>query len=92
MLAAALQSVVGAALVLDKSLRVSAVTAGARALLGVEIPLGIAAPALLCGDGPKRPFAEALAAGTPIQTVIARPTLKAASASAGRLDPNPDGA
>jgi hypothetical protein len=48
-LVSALAEVVGSALVLDAELRVVAATAEAEHLLGLSIPLGIAAPKLLCG-------------------------------------------
>jgi transcriptional regulator with PAS, ATPase and Fis domain len=71
--AAALSVAVGAALVLDADLRVVLGTEPAARLLGKEIPPGVPAPKLLCGDRPKRPVAEALVAGRSIQTVIPNP-------------------
>jgi transcriptional regulator with PAS, ATPase and Fis domain len=71
--AAALDEMVGAALVLDAQLRVRAASRSAEAVLGFAVPTGASATTLLCGDRPKRPFAEALAAGLPIQGVIPRP-------------------
>jgi hypothetical protein len=44
-----------------------------QAALGTELPLGASAATLLCGDRPKRPFAEALAEGVPFQAVIPHP-------------------
>ncbi|HSK02105.1 MAG TPA: sigma 54-interacting transcriptional regulator [Kofleriaceae bacterium] len=76
--AAALDELVGAALVLDAQLRVRAASRAAEEVLGFEVPIGASAATLLCGDRPKRPFAEALAAGIPFQAVIPRP---------GRRDP-----
>ena len=73
-LRAALEEVCGAALVLDAELRVVLATPAAEALLGFNVPLGASAPKLLCGDSAHRPVAEALAAGRPVQAVIARPT------------------
>jgi transcriptional regulator with PAS, ATPase and Fis domain len=66
---AALDMAVGPALLLDSHLRVLAASAGARALLG-EIPDGVSAPALLCGDRKKRPIADALADGRAVQALI----------------------
>jgi len=70
----AVEFLAGAALVLDEGLRIRVVTPGAERLLGFEIPLGASAPKVLCGDAPKRPVADALAAGRSIQAVISRPT------------------
>jgi len=63
----------GAALVLDHQLRIRIATPSAEAVLGFEIPLGGSAATLLCGDRPKRPFAEALAHGQAFRAVIPRP-------------------
>jgi len=71
--AAALDELVGPALVLDPQLRVRAASQAAVEVLGFEVPIGASAATLLCGDRPKRPFAEALAAGIPFQAVIPRP-------------------
>ncbi|MCC6559487.1 MAG: sigma 54-interacting transcriptional regulator [Polyangiaceae bacterium] len=65
--------VCGAALVLDADLRVLLSTAAAEELLGFDVPLGASAPKLLCGQAMKRPLAEALAEGRPVQAVIPRP-------------------
>jgi transcriptional regulator with PAS, ATPase and Fis domain len=70
---AALDELVGPVLVLDRQLRVRAATAAAEVVLGFEVPIGGSAATLLCGDRPKRPFAEALAAGLPFHAVIPRP-------------------
>ena len=71
--AAAFDDLVGAALVLDAQLRVRLATATAEAVLGSEVPIGAAAATLLCGDRPKRPFAEALVEGLAFQAVIPHP-------------------
>jgi len=71
--AAALDELVGAVLVLDAQLRIRLATAAAAAVLGSEVPVGTSAATLLCGDGPKRPFAEALADGVAFQAVIPHP-------------------
>ncbi len=68
------EALAGAALVLDEGLRIRAATPAAGELLGFEVPIGASAPKVLCGDAPKRPVAEALAAGRPIEASIARPT------------------
>jgi transcriptional regulator with PAS, ATPase and Fis domain len=73
LLAGALDELTGAALVLDAQLRVRAASRSAEEALGFEVPIGASAATLLCGDRPKRPFAEALAAGVPFQAVIPRP-------------------
>jgi len=71
--AAALDELVGAVLVLDSQLRIRAASRGAEEVLGFAIPIGSSAATLLCGDRPKRPFAEALASGVAFQAVIPRP-------------------
>ena len=70
---AALAATSGACMVLDEGLRVRFATASAAALLGCAVPRGVSAPALLCGDKPKRPVAEALAAGEPVHALVPRP-------------------
>jgi transcriptional regulator with PAS, ATPase and Fis domain len=70
---AALAELAGAALVLDERLRIRAATPAAETALGFAVPIGASAATLLCGDRPKRPFAEALVDGIPFQAVIPRP-------------------
>jgi DNA-binding NtrC family response regulator len=65
----AVEHVLGAALVLDAKLRVVHATPRATALLG-PVPPGTSAAAVLCGDSPKRPVAEALARGEAVQAVV----------------------
>ena len=55
----ALTEVSGAAVVIDRELRIVLVSPAVRALLGFDLPLGEAAPKVLCGTAPKRPIAEA---------------------------------
>jgi two-component system response regulator AtoC len=62
----------GAVLILDRELRVVCSTARADDLLG-EVPRGVPAPKLLCGDAAQRPVAEALAAGRAITATVPRP-------------------
>jgi transcriptional regulator with PAS, ATPase and Fis domain len=69
---AALDVAVGASLLLDAQLCVMASTEGARALLGGEVPKGVSAAALLCGDRKKRPIADALAEGRAVEAIIPR--------------------
>ena len=69
----ALDELIGAALVLDEQLRIRIATPAARAILGFDAPIGASAATVLCGDRTKRPFAEALVAGTPFRAVIPRP-------------------
>ena len=70
---AALEELGGAAVVvLDRELRILAASPRAEAMLG-EVPLGVSAPKLLCGDSAKRPVAEALAAGRPVTASVPRP-------------------
>jgi transcriptional regulator with PAS, ATPase and Fis domain len=68
-----LESLTGAALVLNADLRVCLATPATHVLLGFEVPRGASAPKILCGDTSQRPVADALAAGRPIQTTITRP-------------------
>ena len=69
----ALDLAAGPSLVLDDRLRVVLASPSAEALLGRAIASGASAVAMLCGDRPKRPVAEALAAGLGTQAVIPRP-------------------
>jgi DNA-binding NtrC family response regulator len=73
LLTRALEASTGPALVLDPALRVVDATPEVHALLGFTVPRGVSAASLLCGDRPKRPVAEALAAGRSIQAVIPGP-------------------
>jgi transcriptional regulator with PAS, ATPase and Fis domain len=70
---ASLSETAGACIVLDAGLRVRFATAEAATLLGCPVPRGVSGPALLCGDKPKRPVAEALAAGQPVHALVPRP-------------------
>jgi transcriptional regulator with PAS, ATPase and Fis domain len=74
-LADALGEVAGAAIVLDPDLRVTAATplVEVEALLGFPVPRGESAAKVLCGESVKRPIAEALAEGRPIDALIPRP-------------------
>jgi transcriptional regulator with PAS, ATPase and Fis domain len=72
-LRAALEEVCGASIVLDNALHVALASLSADALLGIDVPLGVSAPKLLCGESTRRPLAEALAEGRPVQATIARP-------------------
>ena len=69
----ALGEVAGAAIVLDTELRVAVATPLAEKLLGFPVLLGESAAKLLCGESVKRPLAEALAAGQPVEALIPRP-------------------
>jgi transcriptional regulator with PAS, ATPase and Fis domain len=71
--AAVLGELIGAALVLDRQLRIRLATPAAEAVLGSVVPIGASAATLLCGDRPKRPFAEALIEGVAFQAVIPHP-------------------
>jgi len=73
LLAASLESLGGAALVLDASLRVVATTPAAERLLGVHVTVGAHGVRILCGDESERPLAEALAAGRPASGLLRRP-------------------
>lgn len=71
---AALGAAAGAAIVLDDDLRVVVATSEAERICGGPVPVGLSAPAFLCGERPKRPLAEALAAGRAVEAVIPRPS------------------
>ncbi len=73
LVADALDELIGPALILDAQLRIRVATRSACDVLGFVAPVGASASTLLCGDRPERPFAEALAAGTPFHAVIPRP-------------------
>lgn len=73
LVADALDELIGPVLILDAQLRIRVATPSAADVLGFDAPVGASASTLLCGDRPKRPFAEALAAGTPFHAVIPRP-------------------
>jgi transcriptional regulator with PAS, ATPase and Fis domain len=68
----ALEELGGAALVLDRDLRVVAATPAAEAILAVRLPPGALATKLLCGESTERPVAEALVAGRPIVASVQR--------------------
>ena len=90
--ATAIDELIGAALVLDPQLRIRLATSSAAALLGSEIPLGTSAATLLCGDRPKRPFAEALADAQAFQAVIPHPGSPGDGSSQVRVRSMPIGA
>jgi transcriptional regulator with PAS, ATPase and Fis domain len=78
----------GAALVLDRDLKVVLATRQAEALLRFEVTLGQSAARVLCGGSAKRPVAEALAVGRPVTAVIPHPgTAEAAQRLAVRSVP-----
>ncbi len=63
----------GAALVLDRELKVLLATPPAEALLGFPVARGDSAVRVLCGDATKRPVAEAMARGAPVTATIPHP-------------------
>lgn len=71
--AAAIEALAGAALVLDEELRVVSVTSAAEALLGFTVTPGANATRMLCGSRTQRPVAEALAAGRPVSALVPHP-------------------
>ncbi|MCG5052725.1 MAG: sigma 54-interacting transcriptional regulator [Myxococcales bacterium] len=71
--ARALETVAGAALVLDGELKIVDATPAAAGLLGSELPPGAFVVKLLCGQAAERPVAEALAAGRPVTAMVPRP-------------------
>lgn len=70
---AAIEELVGPALLLDAQLRVVAASSSAPELIGTRIPHGVRAPKLLCGEAQERPIAEALARGVPTTGIVRRP-------------------
>jgi transcriptional regulator with PAS, ATPase and Fis domain len=74
LLAAALSTSVGAALVLDSRLRIALATEEVTALLGFAAPLGAPAVRVLCAGSLERPIALALAEGRAAQAVVAHPS------------------
>lgn len=71
-LALALEDTLGPSLILDEQLRVVSWTPAADALVG-PLRKGLMAARVLCGDGDKRPVAEALAEGRAVTAEIPRP-------------------
>ena len=74
LLASAVGATVGAALVLDANLRIVLATPAAELVIGSIVPIGVSAPAFMCGSRAKRPMAEALLEGRSIETTIPRPS------------------
>ena len=70
--ALALEAAVGVAIVCDANLAIVVATPGCRALLGYEIRIGESVVKALCGEGPERPIAEALARGIAVKGSIVR--------------------
>ena len=70
---AAIEDLGGATIVLDGNLGVVRATPAAIELVGTELPVGVSAPRLLCGDAVNRPIAEALARGVAVTGTIYRP-------------------
>lgn len=70
----ALGALGGAALLLDRELRVIAGTPPAELLLETRLPPGESAPKLLCGRDGERPIAEALAEGRAVHAFVVRPS------------------
>lgn len=70
--ALALEAAVGVAIVCDAKLAIIVATPGCRALLGHDIRVGESVVKSLCGDGPERPIAEALARGIAVKGSIMR--------------------
>jgi transcriptional regulator with PAS, ATPase and Fis domain len=81
LLAAALSTSVGAALLLDSTLHVVLATDEVSTLLGFEAPVGAPAARVLCANSPERPIALALAEGRALQAVIPHP----APGASGRM-------
>lgn len=73
-MAAAVERLGGAVLVLDEQLRILLATPGAAHLVGTAVPVGVSAPRLLCGEALERPIAEGLARGVPVAGTVERPS------------------
>jgi transcriptional regulator with PAS, ATPase and Fis domain len=70
---AALEELGGAVIILDPSLNIVHATESAEALVGTNLPVGVSAPKLLCGDAVNRPIAESMARGVAVTGTIHRP-------------------
>lgn len=70
--ALALETALGVAIVCDAKLAVLVATPGCAALLGHELRVGESVVKALCGDGPERPIADALARGIAAKGSIVR--------------------
>ena len=68
-----LESLAGAALVLNSKLEIAAYTSRAAELLGAELRLGVFAPAAMCGNSDQKPIADALAQGRAVSAAVLRP-------------------
>ncbi|MCA9576914.1 MAG: sigma 54-interacting transcriptional regulator [Polyangiales bacterium] len=68
----ALEDIAGAAIVLDRELRVLDFTPLAEQLMAAPLARGVFAAKALCGEGDQRPVAEALAAGQPVAAEVPR--------------------
>ncbi len=73
LVASALSVLGGAVVLLDEDLRVVVASAEASALAGTDLSPGARLASLLCGSGPERPVAEALASGRPVSAEVRRP-------------------
>ncbi len=71
----ALEEVAGPALLLDAELSIVGHSPGAPELVGGPIPHGVPAAKILCGAGPERPVAEALARGEAVTAEVLRPQI-----------------
>ena len=70
--ALALETAFGVAIVCDAKLAIVIATPGCAALLGHELRIGESVVKALCGDGPERPIADALARGIAAKGSIVR--------------------
>jgi transcriptional regulator with PAS, ATPase and Fis domain len=71
---AALTEVAGAVIVLDERLCIVDRTDVAEQIVGAKLETGVPVAKVLCGPGPERPVAEALAMGRPIAARVLRPS------------------
>ncbi len=68
----ALETALGAAIVVGPDLTIALATPRARELLNEALSVGVRAPDVLCGDGQTRRIEEALLAGQPAQGIVTR--------------------
>ncbi len=72
LVALALEAAFGVAIVCDAKLAIVVATPGCKTLLGHDVRVGESVVKALCGDGPERPIAEALARGIAVKGSIMR--------------------
>ncbi|HEU4730011.1 MAG TPA: sigma 54-interacting transcriptional regulator [Kofleriaceae bacterium] len=73
-LAAALEDLAGAVIVLDARLGIVHATGEAEHMIGAPVPVGLSIVKVLCGEAENRPIAESLAAGLATSGSVVRAT------------------